>query len=222
LEETTVSEATTAAAPARTQNGRSPLILSILPLLILFGAAATLFWLSTQDPAGTYKYWEIFVPVVAVLSVFSGWNQSQMMGTGRLWYLIRQFIHWGAVIGLLYLFNVVGFREMLSDQQYTVILVGVLAVATLLAAIQMDFMLVLFALFLAFCTYVYFAPSDNAALTAVGGVFRIADPQTNAATVTAVLAAAGFIASLIILYMMPRSGSSGQAPVATPTETSTD
>jgi predicted membrane protein len=126
------------------------------------------------------------------------------------------------VIGLLYLFNVVGFREMLSDQQYTVILVGVLAVATLLAAIQMDFMLVLFALFLDFCTYVYFAPSDNAALTAVGGVFRIADPQTNAATVTAVLAAAGFIASLIILYMMPRSGSSGQAPVATPTETSTD
>jgi hypothetical protein len=198
-----VSDSTTTTASTAVQTEQSPLILSVLPLLILFGAAAALFWLSTQDYTEHFRYWEIFVPVVAVLSLFSGWSQCQARGDGRTWYLVRQFVHWGTIIGLVYVFNVVGFRDMLSDQQYTVILVSILAAATLLAAIQMDYKLILFALFLAVCAYLMFVPTDNPVLERAGSLFRIDDPQGNPGVVTAALAGAGFVISLVILFMMP-------------------
>jgi hypothetical protein len=68
----------------------------------------------------------------------------------------------------------------------------------------MDFKLVVFALFLAFCAYVLFVPSDNAALARVGEIFHIADAQSRPAVVGAVLAAIGFGISLIIHYLTPR------------------
>jgi hypothetical protein len=201
-----------------THYDQSPVILTVVPLLILFGAASALFWLSAGDPSSTYKYWEIFVPVVAVLSLFSGWGQCQATGNDRLWYFIRQFIHWGTVLGLIYVFNAVGFRELLSDQQYIVILIGTLAGATLLAAIQMDLKLVLFAFFLAFCAYLLFTPAENAALTSVGNLFRIGNAPDNAPMVVAALAGAGFIASLMLYAMVPK-GHRRTRPAATATAT---
>jgi len=201
-----VSDLTTTAASTAAQNEQSPMILSVLPLLILFGAAASLFWFSAKDFAETFRYWEIFLPAVAVLSLFSGWSQCQAQGDGRIWYLLKQFIHWGTVIGLVYVFNVIGFRDMLSDQQYTVLLVSILAAATLLAAIHMDFKVILFALFLAFCAYVMFVPTDNLLLDRAGGLLRIDDPQGNSPVVIAALAGAGFVASLILLFMVPSGG----------------
>lgn len=88
-----VSEATSSTSPATSQTQQSPMILSVLPVLILFVGTAILFSLSTRNLAGTVQYWEIFLPVVAVLSVFSGWNQAQMMRHSRIWYLIRQLVH---------------------------------------------------------------------------------------------------------------------------------
>lgn len=117
-----MSDVTTSATQSRIQN---PLILTVIPLLILFAAAVVLFRMSVDDMAGTDKYWEIFVPAVAMLSLFSGWHQCQMLGQDRIWYVLRQFIHWGAVMAVLYLFHVAGFRELLNDQQYTVILLGI-------------------------------------------------------------------------------------------------
>jgi hypothetical protein len=206
-----VSDATT------THYDQSPVILTVVPLLILFGAVAALFWLSAGDPSATYKYWEIFVPVVAVLSLFSGWGQCQAMGNDRLWYFLRQFIHWGTVLGLIYVFNAVGFRELLSDQQYIVILIATLAGATLLAAIQMDLKLVLFAFFLAFCAYLLFTPVENPALASVGNLLRIDNPRDNAPMVVSALAGAGFIASLMLYAMVPK-GQRRARPAATPTE----
>jgi hypothetical protein len=211
-----VSEVTTA-EPTRPESGQSPIIITLLPLFILFAAAAALFWLTTQDLTGADRYWEVFLPVVAVLALFSGWGPSQMAGNSQLGYLIRQVVHWGTFVGLVYLFNLVGFRELLSDQQYMVVLVAMLAGATLIAAFQMDFKLVVFALFLAFCAYVLLVPSDNPALARVGEIFHIADAQSRPAVVGAVLAVIGFGASLIIHYMRPWSA--GRRNKAAPAET---
>ena len=197
------------------QRESSPLILSVLPVLVLFAGAATLFWLSTQDLARTVQYWEIFVPVVAVLSLFSGWTQVQALESNRLWYLLKQFIHWGGVIAVLYLFNAVGFRDLLNDQQYTVILIGFLSMGTLLAAIQMDYKLIIFAVFLAFCTYVLFLPADNSVLIWTGNLFRITDPGTNPAVVAAAAAGVGFVASLIVRYLIPMRQTRDRGPTAT-------
>lgn len=174
----------------------------MLPLLVLFGATLMLFWLSQRDMTATYKYWEIFVPVVAVISLVSGWGQAYLSDNNRLWYLIRQFVQWGLLIGLLYVLNTQGIRALMSDQQYTGIVLYLLAFTTLAAAIQMDFKLVFFGVFLLFCAYVIMMPANNPTLIGVGDFFGIADPGTKPLTVGAALAATSFVASLFVLFMM--------------------
>jgi hypothetical protein len=72
------------ATSTKSNDESSSLMMSVLPLLILFGGAMTLFWLSEHDMGGIHKYWEIFVPVVAVFSLISGWSQVY---TRRTWVL---------------------------------------------------------------------------------------------------------------------------------------
>jgi len=198
-----VSAAATNQAPSQKRdNGLSPLGLALIPLLILFAATVILFWLSQRDMSGTYKYWEIFVPVVAVVSLVSGWTQAYVSNSNRVWYLLRQAIHWGALIGLLWLLNSQGYRELMSDQQYTALMIYLLALGTLLAAVQMDIKLIFFSVFLAFCAFLIAVPADNPTLIAVGNTLGISEPQAKPVLVSSAVAVAGFIASLFVVFMM--------------------
>ncbi len=192
-----------ATSTARKKNdGLNPLPLALLPLLILFVAAYVLFWLGRQDIATTAVYWEALVPVVALISIGSGWGQAFAARRNILWYLIKQLIHWGAIIGVLYLLNEQGFRAAMGDQQYAVLLVCLLALGTLLASIQMDSKLFFFALFLGYCAFLLAVPQNNPMLTSVGEFFRIADPQSKPMQVTAALGGAGLAATFLLLLMM--------------------
>ncbi|WP_295541882.1 hypothetical protein [uncultured Thiohalocapsa sp.] len=198
-----MSAAATNQAPSQKRdNGLSPLGLALIPLLILFAATVILFWLSQRDMSGTYKYWEIFVPVVAVVSLVSGWTQAYVSNSNRVWYLLRQAIHWGALIGLLWLLNSQGYRELMSDQQYTALMIYLLALGTLLAAVQMDIKLIFFSVFLAFCAFLIAVPADNPTLIAVGNTLGISEPQAKPVLVSSAVAVAGFIASLFVVFMM--------------------
>lgn len=177
-------------------------MISLLPLLVLFGATLALFWLSQQDMTATYKYWEFFVPVVAVLSLVSGWGQAYVSDNSRLWYVFKQFVQWGLLIGLLYILNTQGIRALMNDQQYTSIVLYLLAFTTLIAAVQMDFRLIFFGIFLLFCAYVIMSPANNPTLIGVGDFFSIADPATKPLTVGIALGCTGFVASLFIHFMM--------------------
>jgi len=206
-----VSEASTAASSAKIKGENSPLVMSVLPLLVLFGGAVALLWLSQKDMASTYKYWEIFVPIVAFISLISGWGQAFVSDNNRLWYLIRQLVQWGLLIGLLYILNTQGIRPLLSDQQYTGVVLYLLAFTTLVAAIQMDLKLIFFGVFMVFCAFLIMVPTDNPTLIGVGNQFGIADPQTKPITVSMALAAVGFVASLFVLFMIRGAMSSKRA-----------
>ena len=201
-----MSEATAAAeskAPAkRKSGGGSSLFLAMLPLLLLFAAVAVLYWLTVKDGATTYKYWEYLIPAVAVISLVSGWGQSYLSGELRIWYLIKQVLHWGGLVAVLYLFNTQGVRETLGDQQYTSVVIYLLAFTTLLAAIHMDLKLLFFAAFLVFCGYLMAVPADNPALTFIGDTFKDADATAKPVAVSIGVAVVGFIASLFILMIM--------------------
>jgi hypothetical protein len=198
-----VSAAATDQAPTQKRdNGLSPLGLALIPLLVLFAATVVLFWLSQKDMSGTYKYWEIFVPVVAVVSLVSGWTQAYVSNSNRAWYLLRQVIHWGALIGLLYLLNSQGYRELMSDQQYTALMIYLLSLGTLLAAVQMDIKLIFFSVFLAFCAFLIAVPADNPTLIAVGNTLGISEPQAKPVLVSSAVAVAGFVASLFVVFIM--------------------
>ncbi|MGD2021198.1 MAG: hypothetical protein PVJ30_02035 [Thiohalocapsa sp.] len=198
-----MSAAATDQAPTQKRdNGLSPLGLALIPLLVLFAATVVLFWLSQKDMSGTYKYWEIFVPVVAVVSLVSGWTQAYVSNSNRAWYLLRQVIHWGALIGLLYLLNSQGYRELMSDQQYTALMIYLLSLGTLLAAVQMDIKLIFFSVFLAFCAFLIAVPADNPTLIAVGNTLGISEPQAKPVLVSSAVAVAGFVASLFVVFIM--------------------
>lgn len=198
-----MSAAATDQAPSQKRdNGLSPLGLALIPLLVLFAATVVLFWLSQKDMSGTYKYWEIFVPVVAVVSLVSGWTQAYVSNSNRAWYLLRQLIHWGALIGLLWLLNSQGYRELMTDQQYTALMIYLLALGTLLAAVQMDIKLIFFSGFLAFCAFLIAVPADNPTLIAVGNTLGISEPQAKPVLVSSAVAVAGFIASLFVVFIM--------------------
>ncbi|WP_295883029.1 hypothetical protein [uncultured Thiohalocapsa sp.] len=194
--------ATDQATTQKRDNGLSPLGLALIPLLVLFAATVVLFWLSQRDMSGTYKYWEIFVPVVAVVSLVSGWTQAYVSNSNRAWYLLRQVIHWGALIGLLYLLNSQGYRELMTDQQYTALMIYLLALGTLLAAVQMDIKLIFFSAFLAFCAFLIAVPADNPTLIATGSMLGIEEPQAKPVLVSSAVAVAGFIGSLFVVFMM--------------------
>jgi hypothetical protein len=179
-----------------------PFVLAALPLLLLFAAAVLLFWLSESKMEGAFRYWEIFIPIVAIVSLGSGWSQAYLSGNSRLWYVLKQAVHWGALIALLYLLNTHGIRALMNAQQYTAVLIYLLAFGTVLAALHMDLKLLVFGLFLAFCAYVIAVPTANPALAMVGNILRIADAQTNPTMASLWVAGIGLAASLFLLVMM--------------------
>jgi len=215
VSETLVPEKTPTQASARRRSDHSmPFVLAALPLLALFAAAVLLFWLSESKMEGAFRYWEIFIPIVAVVSLVSGWSQAYLSGNSRLWYVIKQAVHWGALIALLYVLNTHGIRALMSAQQYTAVLIYLLAFGTVLAALHMDFKLLIFGLFLAFCAYVIAVPTANPALALVGDTFHIADAQTNPAMASLWVAGIGLVASLFVLVMMRAATMSKRASVA--------
>jgi hypothetical protein len=197
-----VSKATAVPASTAAKSNQVPLLVAILPLLVLFISAFVLFWLSKQDMSGTFRYWEIFVPVVAVISLISGWGQAYLNDNPRLWYLLKQIVSWGALIALLYVLNSQGIRAAISDQQYTAVILYLLAFASLLVAIHLDIKLLVFAVFLVFCAFLIAVPENNPTLLAMGNRFGIADAPTKPVMMTAIVAGVGFVISFIVLVMM--------------------
>ena len=197
-----MSKATAVPASTAAKSNQVPLLVAILPLLALFISAFVLFWLSKQDMSGTFRYWEIFVPVVAVISLISGWGQAYLNDNPRLWYLLKQIVSWGALIALLYVLNSQGIRAAISDQQYTAVILYLLAFASLLVAIHLDIKLLVFAVFLVFCAFLIAVPENNPTLLAMGNRFGIADAPTKPVMMTAIVAGVGFVISFIVLVMM--------------------
>ena len=197
-----MSKATAVPASTAAKSNQVPLLVAILPLLVLFISAFVLFWLSKQDMSGTFRYWEIFVPVVAVISLISGWGQAYLNDNPRLWYLLKQIVSWGALIALLYVLNSQGIRAAISDQQYTAVILYLLAFASLLVAIHLDIKLLVFAVFLVFCAFLIAVPENNPTLLAMGNRFGIADAPTKPVMMTAIVAGVGFVISFIVLVMM--------------------
>lgn len=202
MSEATAPEKAKQAPAKRRSSVNLPFSVAVLPLLVLFVAAAILFWLSQKGSAGTERYWEIFIPIVAVVSLASGWSQAYLSGNWRLWYLVKQVVHWGALIALVWVLNEQGIRALMNDQQYTSVLIYLLAFGTLLAALHMDVKLLFFALFLTFCAYVLAMPQDNAALSLMSTTFGIESAASDPAKASVWVAVVGFIASVFVLVMM--------------------
>jgi len=198
----TVAQQTSSGSSSGKSKGGGSMLLGMMPLMVLFAAVFLLYRLTSGNFAEASDYWYYFIYVLAVYSLVSGWGQAYLNDNSNLWYLIRQIVHWGALIGLIHLLDIQGIREIMNDQQYTLFLVYLVAFSTVLAAIQMDFKIFFLGLFLVFCAYLLAVPENNPALLKLGESFGVADAQTKPLMMTAWVAVAGFFATLFVRVFM--------------------
>jgi hypothetical protein len=198
----TVAQGASTGSSSGKSKGGSSMLLGLTPLLVLFGAVVLLYSLTKGGFSEAFRYWEYFIPIIALFSLGSGWGQAYLNNNSSMWYLIRQIIHWGALIALVYVLNTQGIRELMNDQQYTILLVYLVAFATLIAAIQMDIKLVFFAVFLVYCAFLIAVPENNPALIKLGETFGVADAQTKPFIMTVWVAVAGFVGTLFFRASM--------------------
>lgn len=195
--------AATSETPKRGKSvDQGSLMMALLPSVILYVGAVVLIVLTRQDAVRTIPYWEGFVPVVAFISLLSGFGQAYIRDQSYLLYILKQIFHWGLLIGLLWLLHTHGVRAALDDQKYLLMLVYILALGALLAGLHMDWKFVFFGAFLAFCAYLIAAPENTAILAPIGDTFGIADAPSKPQTMIIGTGVVAFLASTLLLIGM--------------------
>lgn len=191
------SDATVTTKKSRAVN-QLPLTIALIPTLILYAGTLILIAFTRNDLSSTLPYWETLVPVVAIVSLLSGFGHAYLREQAYVLYVLKQAIHWAIVIGLLWLVHTHGVRAALSDQSYLTLLMYLLGLAALLAGLHMDWKFLLFGAFISFCAYLLAAPENVAILGLIGEQFGIAEAQNMPMTMTVGLGVIAFLASAII------------------------
>lgn len=178
---------------------QSSLMLSLLPIVILYVCTVALYALTREDVAGTAGYWEYFVPVVAFISIITAWGNAYARGDSRLFYLIRQVIIWGGFIWMLMLLQKAGVDASLGGQKTTLTLIMMTAMVAMLVGLYLDAKMFFYALFLGLCGYLLADPANTAVLAKIGDTLKIADAQSKPLTMVILLAVAAFLISIFLL-----------------------
>ncbi len=116
--------------------------------------------------------------------------------------IIKQIIHWGLLLGILWMFQTQGISAALGDQKYTLVLLYLLSMAAITAGLYLDFKALFFGAFMGICTYLLAAPTNVAILDPIGRTLRIADPQTKPLTMIIVMGLIAFVAGAFVLISL--------------------
>lgn len=170
---------------------------ALLPSLILYAGAVALILLTRDGTSGIGKYWELYVPIVAFFSLLSGWGQAYAADRSLLMYLVKQIIHWGSLIALLWLLQ--SGLASLGDAKYGLLIACLLAMTSLIAGLYIDFRSIFFGAYLALCAYLLASPANVAVLAPIGKTLHIADPTTKPVTMIVVMAVVAFVVSAFFL-----------------------
>jgi hypothetical protein len=133
---------------AAQQLNRKRFLLYHVPYVLLYVVALGLVAMTSHDAVGTSLYWQMFIPLIALVSIAGGWRFAGAPGTPRWHYLLKQVLHWGAlvlVIRLLYAHNV---QDFLNSEQDGFVTIYVIGLAAILSGIYLDWKMALFGLFL--------------------------------------------------------------------------
>ena len=124
------------------------LLLHHLPYALLYVVALGLVAMTSHNAAGTSIYWQMFIGLVALVSIIGGWRFAGTSNAPRWVYLLKQVLHWGAlvlVIRLLYTHNL---QDFLNDEQDGFVTIYVLGLTAILSGIYLDWRMAVFGLFL--------------------------------------------------------------------------
>lgn len=177
------------------------LTIALLPSLVVYALAVVLVVLTRENPGSTVQYWELLVPLIALYSLISGWGTAYARNQSRFFYLIKQAIHWGLVLGLLWLLQTQGISAALGDQKYTLVLLYVVGLAMVFAGLYLDLKQILYGAFLGLSAYLLTAPANIAILKPIGETLRISDATNKPLTMIVILALVAFAVSAVLLMV---------------------
>jgi hypothetical protein len=127
---------------------RKRFLLYQLPYLVLYIVALGLVAMTAHDATGMSDYWQMFIPLVALVSILGGWRWAGAAGSARWGYILRQVLHWGALVLVIQLLFAHAVQDFLNDQQDAFVSVYLIGLAALLSGIYLDWKMALFGVFL--------------------------------------------------------------------------
>jgi cell division protein FtsW (lipid II flippase) len=119
-----------------------------LPYVVLYVAALGLMGMTAHNATEMSTYWQLFIPLVALVSILGGWRFAGSTGKQRWVYILRQVLHWGALILVIRLLYAHAVQDFLSDEQDAFVTIYIIGLAAVLSGIYMDWKMALFGLFL--------------------------------------------------------------------------
>jgi len=127
---------------------RKRFLLYHVPYVVLYVVALGLVAMTSHDAAGTSSYWQMFIPLIALVSIAGGWRFAGAPGDPRWHYILKQVLHWGALILVIRLLYAHDVQDFLNDEQDGFVTVYVIGLAAILSGIYLDWKMALFGLFL--------------------------------------------------------------------------
>jgi hypothetical protein len=145
------------------------LLLYHVPYAILYVVALILVAMTSHDAAGTNTYWQLFIGLVALVSTIGGWRFAGTSADPRWVYLLKQALHWGALVLVIQLLYTHNLQAFLNDEQDGFVTIYVLGLTAILSGIYLDWRMAVFGLFLLLSGFGMAWIDDNAmAISLIG------------------------------------------------------
>ncbi|MFD2110768.1 hypothetical protein [Thiorhodococcus fuscus] len=149
--------------------------MATLPYLVLYVIAVVLIAMTDHNPASTKDIWNYFIPLVAIVSTVSSWGHH----AGDIWqtrsrYILRQLVHWGALLLVVHLLFQSDVQHFLKAETDGFVIIYILGLASILSGVYLDWKMAVFGLFLIFSGVIIAFLDDNALLIVIGGTATMA------------------------------------------------
>ena len=143
------------------------LLLVNLHYIALYVISIWLVAVTDSDPEKAAIQWQLFIPVVALISIIDGWQDTR---ESKVVYLIQQILHWGALMLVVYLLFLPEMENFLNAESHGFVLAYLLGLAAILSGIYLEWKMAVFGAFLIASAVGIGYLSDNALMLSLIGI----------------------------------------------------
>lgn len=157
------------------QSRLDKLAIANLSYLALYAISVVLIVMTEHDPKSTLTAWNLFIPLVGLVSTLSRWSHhTGETRQARLHYVRQQLVHWGILLIVIDVLLLPTTQFLLQAETDGCVIMYLLGAAGLLSGLYLDWKMGVFGLFLIFSGVLIAVLNDDAMLIAVGATATLA------------------------------------------------